>query len=160
MMKSAWPLVVLQIALLTGHGCQQNQQGDSQRPLTSKSSVGGTSTSAFAAARAKGGQLIPLPWHVSIVRAAVAPGGKHALLGYKVSLESGQTFSEWVKLWDVQRGESIGHFSGLTGAPVFLAFLPDAKTAVVGDFSGVLRFYEIPSCHLRRELRVYSTYLV
>jgi WD40 repeat protein len=61
-----------------------------------------------------------------------------------------------VTLWDVERGEPICNLEGLSETPQFLALLPDGKTALACDWSGLFRFYEIPTGRFLHELRMFT----
>jgi WD40 repeat protein len=90
-----------------------------------------------------------------VEKIALSSDGKWALFGYGGDLGK-YKFPHWVKLWDVEQGKDLCTLDGFTWTPMFLAILPDGKTAVGGDISGYLRFYEIPSGKLLRSLRVHA----
>jgi WD40 repeat protein len=134
-MRHGLVLVLLCSPLLICLGCQENAKRNG--------------------AAQKGKTHQPPSWAVLVEKIALSPDGTKALFGYGSGLEM-HKFTDWVKLWDLQKGKELCTLHGFTSTPRFLAFLPDGKTAVGGDYTGVLRFYEIPSGKFLRTLRVHA----
>jgi WD40 repeat protein len=116
-----------------------------------QSSSGG----ATADSTAQAGQASK-DWVVTVDRVALSPDAKWALFGYQPQPWDANKFKTWAKLWDVEREKPVCTLEGLTYTPHYLGFLEKGKTAVVGDRSGVVCFYEVPSGKLLRTLRVYG----
>jgi WD40 repeat protein len=131
-MKHYYPLLVVCLGLFACNGEKQQQQQGQQSPAR------------------------PPKMQVWVETVALSPDGKLALFGYKTGVDPRETFNEWVKVWDVERGAPLCTLQGFTRSPSFLAFLPDSKTAVAADWGGLLRFYAIPSGRLLRSMHLSS----
>jgi WD40 repeat protein len=90
----------------------------------------------------------------------VTPDGKLAILAYGGGPFPKGKFNQWAKLWDVENGKPLGTLHGFSACPVFLTILADGKTVIGGDVTGVMNFFEIPSCKRLHTLRVHASSLV